>query len=353
MHLILYADSSINIDLGKLSSGISDRSQGITCSVGRSKFSVPTGRISYPTTYSLLTEKFHEANKKADVTICFTTVPYDNNYFYEYSGDTVIVSFFAWERLTSLPMSNGVLYFVLMLLSRQLRLGRSHKRTTGCINDFNSNKTAIDIGMRSAFLCPDCTKLVTSRESLTTREKNLFKTLRHLLNDLSAASRDNIDILKYWSSQHAKTSFGVFLCHNSKDKKAVRRLNKQLKDAGIQPWLDEEQIRPGLPWQAELEKAIISIGAAAVIVGASGIGPWQDAELRAFLNEFLKRKCPVIPVLLPGVKSPPDLPVFLNQMAWVDMRTKAKNGFASLLWGITGDKAPLGRSRGQTKKRKR
>jgi hypothetical protein len=352
MHLILYTDSTINIDLAKLSKGISDRSQGIKCNIGRSKFIVATDRIKYPATYSSIPEKFYESNKKADLTICFTTVQYDNNYFFQYSGDTAIVSFFAWDRLTTLPMSNGILYFVLMLLSRKLRLGASHKRITGCINDFNADKTAIDIGMRSAFLCPDCTKLVTSRKAQTPREKNIFKTLKLLLNDLSAASRDNIDIIKYWSSERSSTSFDVFLCHNAEDKKVVRRLNEQLKDADIKPWLDEEQLQPGLPWQTELEKVICSIGAAAVIVGSSNIGPWQNAELRAFLSEFAKRKCPVIPVLLPGVKSPPDLPVFLNQMTWVDLRSNAKKGFASLIWGITGDNTRFNRKRNGKKRRR-
>ena len=338
MHLILYADNSVNIDLRKISRGISARADGITCSAGRSVFTVPTDRVMYPDTYSLLTKKFHSANKKADLTACFTKVPYDNNYFFEYAGNTAIVSFFAWERLTSLPMNNGALYFVLMLLSRMLHLGPSHKQTTGCINDFNADKKAIDIGMRSAFLCPDCTNVVTLRKSSTGREKTIFKALRLLLNELSGASRDNIDIVKYWSSLHRTDAFDVFICHNSEDKKPVRRLTNQLKDVGIRPWLDEEQLRPGLPWQTELEKVITKIGAAAVVVGPSDIGPWQDAELRAFLGEFVKRKCPVIPVLLPGVKSPPNLPVFLNQMTWVDMRAKAKHAFASLVWGITGNK---------------
>jgi TIR domain len=39
--------------------------------------------------------------------------------------------------------------------------------------------------------------------------------------------------------------FDVFLCHNSKDKPEVREIARQLAAQGINPWFDEEQIRPG------------------------------------------------------------------------------------------------------------
>jgi hypothetical protein len=353
MHIVLYSDDSVPVDLAKLAKNISARSEGIKCTAGRSTFSVPTDRVMYPQTYSLLPKKFYYANRKADLTICFTKVPYDNNYFFEYKGDTAIVSFYGWEKLTSLPMNNGVLYFVLMILSRMLPLGPSHRRTTGCINDFNGDKRTIDVGMRSAFLCPGCIGAIDTSSPFTGRDKKIFKTLKHLLNDLSSASRANTDIAKYWGSLGPAATFDVFICHNSADKKSVRQLTKQLKHLGLQPWLDEEQLRPGLPWQSELEKVITKIGAAAVIVGPSRIGPWQDAELRAFLAEFVKRGSPVIPVLLPGLKSPPNLPVFLNQMTWVDMRSKPKRALTSLVWGITGRNPQVLRTRRRARKTRR
>jgi TIR domain len=39
--------------------------------------------------------------------------------------------------------------------------------------------------------------------------------------------------------------FDVFLCHNGEDKPAVREIAQSLVKAGIKPWLDEDQIRPG------------------------------------------------------------------------------------------------------------
>jgi GTPase SAR1 family protein len=129
------------------------------------------------------------------------------------------------------------------------------------------------------------------------------------------------------------TDFDVFLCHNGDDKPAVRSVAKRLREQGILPWLDEDELIPGRPWQEELERQIGNIRAAAVFVGPGGIGPWQNRELRAFLNEFAKRACPVIPVLLPEATAP-ELPIFLREMTWVDLRDQ--DGIERLVWGITG-----------------
>ena len=102
----------------------------------------------------------------------------------------------------------------------------------------------------------------------------------------------------------------------------------------MRPWLDERELRPGLPWQRALEEVIQSIPAAAVIIG-SEIGPWQNQELAGFLQQFVRRRCPVIPVLLPGAQ-PLDLPVFLDGMTWVDLSVTDPEPLNQLEWGITG-----------------
>jgi hypothetical protein len=134
-------------------------------------------------------------------------------------------------------------------------------------------------------------------------------------------------------------AFDVFLCHNSQDKPTVKRIGEQLKQEGVLPWLDEWELRPGLPWQRALERQIESVQSAAVFIGAEGIGPWQHQELDAFLRQFLRRERPVIPVLLPDAPDAPDLPAFLEGMGWVDFRVADPDPLARLLWGITGRRA--------------
>jgi predicted MPP superfamily phosphohydrolase len=132
--------------------------------------------------------------------------------------------------------------------------------------------------------------------------------------------------------------FDVFLCHNSEDKPTVKEIGERLKERGILPWLDEWELRPGLPWQRLLEEQIGQIKSAAVFVGQSGVGPWQQLELEAFLREFVDRSCPVIPVLLSDVQRRPKLPIFLKGMTWVDFRRDDPDPMEHLVWGITGER---------------
>jgi class 3 adenylate cyclase len=131
----------------------------------------------------------------------------------------------------------------------------------------------------------------------------------------------------------------VFLSHNSMDKPAVRELATALKSRHIKVWLDEWDLVPGRPWQDGLEEAIKTAKSAAVLVGKDGLGPWEIPEMRSCLSQFVERKMPVIPVLLPGAPDKLDLPLFLREFTWVDLRRGLTDeGLNRLQWGITGRK---------------
>ena len=134
-------------------------------------------------------------------------------------------------------------------------------------------------------------------------------------------------------------SFDVFLSHNSQDKPIVRHLADALVARGVRPWLDERELVPGRLWQEALEQIIQTTKTAVVMFGSAGLGPWEEPEMRACLNEFVNRKLPVIPVLLPGAPQEPDLPLFLKAFTWVDLRGGLHDdGLDRLVWGITGQK---------------
>jgi serine/threonine protein kinase len=145
-------------------------------------------------------------------------------------------------------------------------------------------------------------------------------------------------MLQILQKKIAANDFDVFLCHSSADKPEVRDLGERLKERGILPWLDEEQLRPGLPWQRALEKQIKKIRTAAVVVGKNGTGPWQEMELEAFLRKFVNRGAPVIPVILRDCPRKLRLPVFLEGMTWVDFRQSLPDPMERLIWGITGER---------------
>lgn len=185
---------------------------------------------------------------------------------------------------------------------------------------------------RDTILCPVCEQRVSLRDD--------YDSLGGADNDTAQmdASADDRRVKEAARTvllgKEEVAEFDVFLCHNVDDKEAVRELAQRLIERGIRPWLDERELRPGLPWQEALEEQIRSIPTAAVIVG-SRIGPWQNQELRAFLRQFAERNCPVIPVLLPGVDRP-ELPPFLSGVTWVDLAVAEPDPLDRLEWGITG-----------------
>ncbi|MBF0550288.1 MAG: toll/interleukin-1 receptor domain-containing protein [Deltaproteobacteria bacterium] len=135
--------------------------------------------------------------------------------------------------------------------------------------------------------------------------------------------------------------YDVFLCHNSQDKPVVRELAKSLQARGLKVWLDEWELIPGRRWQDALEEVIEEghVRTAAVLVGPDGFGPWQNMELRVFLDEFVRCDLPVIPVLLPEAPSGIRLPLFLRGFTWVDLRKGfSEKDLDRLIWGITGTK---------------
>lgn len=137
------------------------------------------------------------------------------------------------------------------------------------------------------------------------------------------------------------TTFDVFLSHNGKDKPQIRALKQLLsgQEKPLRCWLDEDELQPGINWQPLLEKGIRASKSVAVLISADGLGPWEDEEMQAALNLAVQDKRPIIPVLLPGCPTKPDLPLFLGIRTWVDLRDGyTPAGIADLIWGITGDK---------------
>lgn len=127
----------------------------------------------------------------------FTDKPYEDNYYFHTYNEVVICSFFAWDKLTSLDKTNGVLYFITDILALEIDpTGFRHKEVTGCIYDFLWDKRGIDDGMRQARICPNClerlnTHLITDEQFL------ILEDLKVLMNALSNSSKWNKNILDF------------------------------------------------------------------------------------------------------------------------------------------------------------
>lgn len=195
---------------------------------------------------------------------------------------------------------------------------------------------------RRDIICPNCevrSPLLDLMLSDADRQDESAKEDARLIDlDADTARKRQLAV----TAVRGKEQFGeydIFLSYNSRDRDAVLRVGEMLKGVGIRPWVDVWDLVPGKPWQPQLEAAIGKVRSAAVCVGPSGMGPWQDQEMAAFIRKFIKRGSPVMPVVLPALKEVPDLPTFLEGFMWVDLRALTDENprpLANLIAGILG-----------------
>lgn len=64
----------------------------------------------------------------------------------------------------------------------------------------------------------------------------------------------------------------------------------------------------------------------------------QELEVETALSQFGKRRRPIIPVVLDGVRGTPRWPPFLELWQAVDLRVSDPDPIDRLVWGITGER---------------
>ncbi|MDY6899046.1 MAG: TIR domain-containing protein, partial [Cyanobacteriota bacterium] len=152
--------------------------------------------------------------------------------------------------------------------------------------------------------------------------------------DYECQKETAVSILK---GKEETKDFDVFLAHNSKDKSEIEKIAESLKNQGLNPWLDKEQIPPGSWFQEVIQQAIGQVKSAAICIGPNGLGRWQQIELRTFTSRCLEAKIPVIPVMLPGIKEIPSEYFFLRELNGVFFDSiDDDKALDNLIWGITG-----------------
>lgn len=125
----------------------------------------------------------------------------------------------------------------------------------------------------------------------------------------------------------------VFLCHASQDKPAVWRLHRYLKQHGVQPWLDQEDLLPGQNWEVEIPKALFSSDVILVCLSKNSVDKegYVQKEISFALDKALEKPegtIFVIPVKLEEC----DIPKRLARYQWVDL--SRADGRKRLLMGL-------------------
>ena len=106
---------------------------------------------------------------------------------------------------------------------------------------------------RTGILCPVCEERVSLRDDY--EQANGTDQSTAAMDASADAGRELATASAVLRGKEEVAEFDVFLCHNWKDKPAVREIAQQLRERGLRPWLDERQLRPGLPWQPGLEES--------------------------------------------------------------------------------------------------
>ena len=135
--------------------------------------------------------------------------------------------------------------------------------------------------------------------------------------------------------------FDVFFCYNKNDKLEILRIARKLILCGLLPWVDEWELKGGEPWIQKISQLINKVKSVAIFFGENKLGSFQELEIYAFLEQFSRKKIPIIPVILSNCKEHPDIPTFIKNFHYVDFRCDVPDPLANLISAITGKKIDL------------
>jgi hypothetical protein len=111
----------------------------------------------------------------------------------------------------------------------------------------------------------------------------------------------------------------VFLCHSSSDKAVVRTLYSKLKEDGVNPWLDEEDLLAGQDWNQEIKRSVGNSDIVIVCLSHEAVGK------RGYIQKEIKQALDVADeqpegtiFLIPLKLEECDVPKRLSHLQWVN-----------------------------------
>lgn len=130
---------------------------------------------------------------------------------------------------------------------------------------------------------------------------------------------------------------GIFLSHNSKDKRSANKLYNHLKLTGIKVWYDEAELYPGDSLIDKIGTAINEVEYLGVLLTPNSVkSEWVKKEVEIALNnEIYERRVIVLPILIKRC----DFPPFLIGKIYSDLSTpyKYKKNINKLIAKVKGE----------------
>ena len=133
----------------------------------------------------------------------------------------------------------------------------------------------------------------------------------------------------------------VFLCHAHEDKAEVQALYQQLRAAGVQPWLDEEDLLPGEIWEEVIPKAVEGSDAVIVCLSRKSVNKegYVQKEIAVALDAADRKPEDTI-FLIPAKLRECEVPERLRRWHTVDLYVET--GFGKLLRSLQKRATGLG-----------
>ena len=125
----------------------------------------------------------------------------------------------------------------------------------------------------------------------------------------------------------------VFLCHGSEDKGLIRKLYESLMEVGMDPWLDEKNLTPGIEWEPTIRAAVRNSDVVLVCLSKQSASKTGFAQKEIVIALDAAEERPegavfIIPVLLEECQLPSRL------AKWQSVRLYETEGYAKLVWGL-------------------
>lgn len=116
-----------------------------------------------------------------------------------------------------------------------------------------------------------------------------------------------------------KRPLKVFLCHAKEDKQKVRELYRRLVADGVDAWLDEEKLLPGMDWRVEIPKAVHDADVVIVCLSKDSISKkgYVQKEIIFALDAADENPEGVI-CIIPTKLEECDVPARLSRWQWVN-----------------------------------
>jgi hypothetical protein len=125
-----------------------------------------------------------------------------------------------------------------------------------------------------------------------------------------------------WSRELARRRQArhVFIVYARDDLEVARKLSRRMKDVGLSPWLDVDELVPGQVWKKAVLKALEESSVAVVLVSKNHEkGGFVREEMNAAMKLLQSNEANVVPIV-PVRIDDSAVPEQLAQIQWVDLR---------------------------------